>query len=304
MSEELSHEEWTGRTDGANWMHRSLIAIFKYTDIRVVYAFMAIFVIPFYMLFSHSSYISMYHYFRQRHHYGRWKAFRYVYLNHYRFGQIILDRFAAYAGKSFQFELEGNDIFVEQCRQQSGFIILSCHVGSYEMAGYAFKSTEKRFNALVFSGEAKTVMANRSRLFSDNNIRMIPVSNDMSHVFLMNEALANGEIVSIPGDRIFGSPRYVTCDFLGAKARFPLGPYAMALQRGLPTLAIFIIKLSARKYRGYIRRIQADEQPMAGNRVERATSLAQSFVRELEQILKLHPEQWFNYYEFWKADGK
>lgn len=304
MPEELNHEEWTGKTDGANWMHRSLIAVFKHTDIRVVYAFMAIFVIPFYMLFVHSGYISMYHYFRQRHHYGRWKAFRYVYLNHYRFGQIILDRFAAYAGKSFQFELDGNDIFMDHCRQESGFIILSCHVGNYEMAGYMFNAAEKRYNALVFSGEAKTVMANRNKLFLNHNVNMIPVSDDMSHVFVMNEALANGEIVSIPGDRLFGSPRYVECEFFGAKARFPLGPYAMALQRGVPVLAIFIMKASAHTYRGYIRRIQMDEQLVTKNRVERATNLAQSFARELEKILKLHPEQWFNYYEFWQADGE
>ena len=111
MPEQLNHEKWTGKTDGTRWMHQALIRMFKYIDVRVVYVFMAIFVIPFYMLFVHSGYISMYHYFRQRRHYGAWKAFRYVYLNHYRFGQVILDRFAAYAGQTFQFELEGNELF-------------------------------------------------------------------------------------------------------------------------------------------------------------------------------------------------
>ena len=282
-------------------MHRALIWSFKYLNLRFVYLGMAVFVVPFYMLFAHKGYISMYHYFRQRQGFGVWKSFRYVYLNHYRFGQVILDRFATYAGRRFELELDGNDTFVELCHKQSGFMIMSCHVGNYELAGYAFKATEKRYNALVYSGEAKTVMENRNRVLSKNNIRMIPVSEDMSHIFLMNEALSDGEIVSIPGDRIFGSPRYVECDFFGSKARFPLGPYAMALQRGVPTVAILVMKESAYRYKTYIRQIQAENRKYV-SRNERAASLAQSFAREMEAVLRKYPEQWFNYYEFWSHD--
>lgn len=297
--EKLGHEDWRGNTQGLTWMHRLLIQSFRFMNLRFVYLGMAIFVVPFYLLFAHKGYITMYHYFRQRHGYGVWKAFRYVCLNHYRFGQIILDRFANYAGQPFQIDLDGNDTFVELSHGQTGFMVMSCHVGNYELAGYAFEATEKRFNALVYSGEAKTVMENRNRMFGRNNIRMIPALEDMSHIFLMNEALANGEIVSIPGDRIYGSPRFLECDFLGSKARFPLGPYAMALQRGVPTVAIFVMKESPYRYTAYIRRIEATE---GKTRQERAASLAQHFAHELETILRKYPEQWFNYYEFWNHD--
>lgn len=301
MAEQLEHGAWRGNTGGTTWMHRALIWTIKYLNLRFVYLGMAIFVIPFYMLFAHRGYITMYHYFRQRQGYGVWKAFRYVYLNHYRFGQIILDRFAMYAGRQFQIDLDGNDLFVELSHGESGFMVLSCHVGNYELAGYTFKATEKRYNALVFSGEAKQVMENRSRVFSGNNIRMIPASEDMSHLFLMNDALASGEIVSIPGDRIFGSPRFVECSFMGSTARFPLGPYMMALQRGVPTVAIFVMKESAYRYQVYIRQIQTDDRKFA-SRQEKAANLAQHFASEIEAILKRYPEQWFNYYEFWNHD--
>ena len=302
MAEQLEHGEWRGNTGGMTWMHRVLIWAFRYINLRLVYAGMAVFVIPFYMLFAHKGYISMYHYFRQRQGYGVWKSFRYVYLNHYRFGQIILDRFAVFAGREFQFELEGYDKYLELCHGDSGFIILSCHVGNYELAGYTFKATEKRYNALVFPGEAKAVMENRNRVLSENNIHMIPMSEDMSHIFLINDALASGEIVSIPGDRIFGSPRYVECDFMDSRARFPLGPYMMALQREVPTIATFVMKESAYRYQVYIRRIQTDDRQFA-NRTEQAANLAQHFASEIEAILKQYPEQWFNYYEFWNQDA-
>lgn len=299
--EQMEHREWRGNTGGTGWMHRLLIRLLKHMNLRFVYLGMAVFVVPFYMLLAHQGYIAMFHYFRRRHGFGVWRSFRYVYLNHYRFGQVILDRFAAYAGRHFEFLLDGNDAFLELCHGQTGIVVLSSHVGNYELAGYTFRSSAKRYNALVYSGEAKVVMEQRSKMLSINNIRLIPVSADMSHVFLTSEALANGEIVSIPADRIYGSTRYVTCDFLGGQARFPLGPFAMALQRGVPTMTIFVMKESAYRYKCYIRRLEAGA---GSSRQERAASLAQNFAREMETVLRQYPEQWFNYYEFWSHDGE
>ena len=291
---ELEHEEWQGNTSGTVWMHQTLIRSFRFLNLRFVYLGMAVFVIPFYMLFAHRGYIAIYHYFRRRHGFGVWKSFYYVYLNHYRFGQVILDRFAAYAGRKFEFERIGLPLFDELCSRQEGFIILSCHVGNYEMAGYTFTADRKRYNALVYSGEAETVMENRNRILSKHNIRIVPVKEDMSHLFVMNEALANGEIVSIPSDRIFGSSRFVECELLGEKARLPLGPFAMAMQRQVPTIAIFVMKDSAYRYKVYIRRVEANVSADA-SRQEKVASLAQQFTREMESVLKAYPEQWFNY---------
>jgi predicted LPLAT superfamily acyltransferase len=297
------HEDWRGNTGGAAWMHRLLIVTFKYIGLRPIYFLMGLFVVPFYMLFNHKGYLSVYHYFRRQHGFSPAKSFRYAYLNHYRFGQIILDRFAVYAGCQYDFELDGNEQLLELMGNPEGFIILSCHVGNYEIAGYSFTSKAKKYNALVFSGEAKTVMENRNRLLSAHNIKMIQVSEDMSHIFEMNNALANGEIVSIPGDRIFGSPKFLDCDFMAGKAHFPLGPYAMAVQRGVPAVAVFVMKASLYKYKVYIRKLDTEGLALL-KRQEKPRYLANAFAKELERILKLYPEQWFNYYEFWHDDRK
>ena len=297
----LAHEDWRGNTGGATWMHQLLIGTFRYIGPRPMYFFMGVFVVPFYMLFNHKGYLSIYHYFRRQHRFSWWKSFRYTYLNHYRFGQTILDRFAVYAGCKYEFELEGNDRFLDLMKKPEGFIILSSHVGNYEIAGYSFASTGKKYNALIFSGEAKTVMENRNRLLSAHNIKMIQVTEDMSHVFEMNNALSDGEIVSIPGDRIFGSPKFLECNFFNGKARFPLGPYAMAVQRSVPVVAVFVMKYSPYKYKVYIRELGMEETE-GMSRHEKPARIAQVFAKELETILRKYPEQWYNYYEFWCDD--
>ena len=277
-------------------MHRALISVLRFMGLRPMYAVMAVFVVPFYIVLRRKAFIAIWHYMRQRQGFGRWKSFRMAYLNHYRFGQVVLDRFAMYAGIKFQLDRVNNELFTELSNGDEGFVILSCHVGCYEMAGYTFTATQKPYNTLVYGGETQSVMENRRRLFAMHNIRMITTSDDMSHIFEMNNALANGQIVSIPADRIFGSTRTVECQLLGAKANLPLGPFALATQREAKTIAIFVMKESAYRYTVYVRPVQADQQL---KRNERTAALAQAFATEMETILKKYPEQWYNYYEFW-----
>ena len=283
MADALQHNEWSGKTDGQPWMQRSLIAMFRVVPLWLPYGVMAL-VVPFYMIFNRKGYNAMYRFFRERMNYGRWKSFWKVYANHFRFGQIILDRFGVYAGKKYRFITEGQELMDELETHPEGFVNLSSHVGNYEIAGYSLKPKSKRFNALVYAGETATVMENRQKMLSQNNMSMIPVKEDMSHLFLLNNAIDNGEIVSMPADRIFGSQKAVECQFFGEKARFPMGAFALASKKNVPMLAVFVMKESYKTYYAFVRGIKN----------------AQDFADNLEEIVKRYPTQWFNYFDFWK----
>ena len=283
MADALQHNEWSGKTDGQPWMQRSLIAMFRVVPLWLPYGVMAL-VVPFYMIFNRKGYKAMYRFFRERIQFGRWKSFWKVYANHFRFGQIILDRFGVYAGKKYHFITEGQELMDELETHPEGFVNLSSHVGNYEIAGYSLKPKSKRFNALVYAGETATVMENRQRMLSQNNMSMIPVKEDMSHLFLLNNAIDNGEIVSMPADRIFGSQKAVECQFFGEKARFPMGAFALASKKNVSMLAVFVMKESYKTYHAYVRGIRN----------------AQDFANNLEEIVKRYPTQWFNYFDFWK----
>lgn len=277
-------------------MQRSLIAMFRVLPLWLLYGLMAL-VVPFYMLFSRKGYQAMYRFFRERFGYGPLKAFGKVYANHFKFGQIILDRFGVYAGKRYHFITEGQELMDALETHPEGFILLSSHVGNYEIAGYSLKPKSKRFNALVFAGETATVMENRQKILSQNNMSMIPVKEDLSHLFAVNSALDNGEIVSMPADRIFGSQKYTECLFFGEKARFPLGTFAMAVQKEVSVLAVFVMKDGYKKYHAYVREILCDKQ---ANKHEQMSLMAQNFATQLEDIVRRYPTQWFNYFDFWK----
>lgn len=276
-------------------MHKELIRLLRHIDTRVFYAFVAVFVIPVCLLLNPSRGIA-YRYFRQRIGYGRLKSAWKTYVNHCLFGQVVIDKFAMYAGRKFHVEIENYEQFQNLATRKEGFVQLSAHIGNYEIAGYSLISREKAFNALVYAGEKESVMQNRNKMFAGTNIRMIAIRPDMSHLFEIDEALTEGQIVSMPADRINGSPKHIELDFLGAKAGFPLGPFSIATLRGLNVLAVNVMKTSLTSYKIYVTPLLYDKR---APRQEQIKQLSRAYVAELEKRVRQYPAQWYNYFEFW-----
>lgn len=291
--------KWAGTTYGNEWMHKWLIRMLRYIDNRILYAFVAIFVIPVCLLINPSCGIA-YRYFRKRHNYGKLKSAWNTYVNHCLFGQVVIDKFAMYAGKTFVTEIEGYEHFEKLANKEEGFVQLSSHVGNYEIAGYTLKADKKKFNALVFFGEKASVMQNRMKLFADTNINMIAIRPDMGHLFEIDEALVSGETVSMPADRVFGSQKKIALNFLGATAEFPYGPFSVSAMRGLDVVTVNVMKLSWNQYKIIVTPLLYNKT--APRRVQ-IMELSHAYVNELERIVNLYPTQWYNYFEFWTINN-
>ena len=284
-------------TYGSGWMHRTLIGSLRWLDVRLIYVFTSIFIIPACLLLNlNHSRTTAYRYFRQRLGYGCLRASWYTYVNHCLFAQVVVDRFAVFAGKRFKLDIDGYEYFQQLELETKGFVILSSHIGCYEVAGYSLISKSKRFNALVFGGEKATVMKGRQEALSEHNIRMIPVREDMSHLFIVNEALSNNEIMSMPADRIVGSAKVVKVNFFGETASLPAGPFSVTTMNGFDALAVNVMKISAKRYKVYVTRLSYDTQ---APRKQQMQQLANCYVEELERRVRQYPSQWFNFYDFW-----
>ena len=175
-------------------------------------------------------------------------------------------------------------------------MVLASHMGNYEISGYMLRSP-KPMKTLVYSGEAVTVMQNRMRLFGSSNIEMVPVQEDLSHIFVLNAALAANEIVSMPADRVLGSSKTVKCRFLGEEAAFPAGPFTLAVRRGATAFAVFVVKESTHVFRAIVQELRV---PEGGKTEEKVQALANDYSAVLERVARAYPDQWFNFFDFWK----
>ena len=130
----MAEKQWDGTTYGNSLMHRWLIGILRKVDVRVVYIFTYIFVIP--PCLFRPGYKFIYRYFRERYGESPLKAFCHTYVNHCLFAEAVIDKFAMYAGKKINVKIEGYDNFLRLSALEPGFVQLSSHMGNYEIAGY------------------------------------------------------------------------------------------------------------------------------------------------------------------------
>ena len=275
-------------------MQRVLISLIRVMPLWVLYFVMAL-VVPFYMC-RRSSFLASYRFYRRRMGYPVLKSFLHVYSNHFNMGMVVLDRFAVYAGKQFDVQILRKDLYETLADGKTGFLMLSSHTGCFEMVGYTWKSSQK-VNALVFPGETSTMTEQRGKVFNRMNVKMIPVQGDFSHVFAVNNALADGEVVCMPGDRLFGSQKSLRIPFFGEEAAFPAGPFLLSAQRGAPILSAFVMKTGYMRYRVYLE--QLPEHPGL-ERDEQARLLAEAYAARLESVVREYPDQWYNFYDFWE----
>lgn len=293
----MAEHQWKGATYGNGWMHRNLIRILRFTNVRLLYLFSDIFVVPFCVLFNHSR-KTAFSFFHTRLHYPVLKSCWLTYRNHCLFSQVIIDRFAMYAGKSFDVTVDGKNLFNEWAAKEEGFVQFSSHIGNYEIAGYSLNSERKVIHPIVYSFEKESVMSGRNSMFIHTNVSMITLKEDMSHLFEIDQALCHGDIISFPTDRHMDGGRCLKRMFLGAEANFPQGPFSVATMRGVDVLSVSVMKEGLRKYRIYLTPLEYDK---GASRKEQIDQLSASYVAELERMVRKYPTQWFNFYDFWAS---
>ena len=292
----MSRHRWKGTTFGNGWMHTSLIGILKHVDIRFIYFFAYIFIVPVCILFNtNGSRKSSYSFYRNRMRFGRLKSALMTYRNHFSFAEVVIDRFAMYAGKVFDVDVIGHEHVLSRTVLKESFIQLSTHIGNYEIAGYTLHS-KKKIHAVVFPHEKESVMNNRNHMFANTNVCMIELKEDMSHLFEIDRAICDGDIVSFPADRNQSGSKCVSVDFLGAEAKFPQGPFSVAAMRGLDVVTVNVMKESFRRYTLYISHLDYDKTLP---RREQVRQLCEAYVAILDELVRKYPSQWYNFFDFW-----
>ena len=289
---------WEGKTGGGKWGKRYLYFILGMMNATILYPIL-ILIVPFYMLFGRKKCRAIFCYFKDSYQMSGAKAFWNTFINYFIFAQIVVDKFAAIAGKakSFSIEISTNDYVKSLVAQKKGFIIASSHIGNFELGGYVFQQDERELYALVYDGESHEYLQKREAALQNVKIHFVSVKEDMSHLFLLKQALEEGNIVTMPCDRIFGSNKKIEIPFLGRDAAFPLGPFRFAAQLDVPVVALFVMKERLTKYKAYIIPIEADSE--AKNSITKSAQLAKNFAKSCEEMLKKYPHQWFNYFDFW-----
>lgn len=224
------------------------------------------------------------------------------------FGETLLDKMLAMGGR-YRFgnvRREGHEVLLRQIASGKGGIIVTAHMGCLELCrALASRHEGLRLNVLVHTMHAQRFNNILARLDPNANLRLIQVTEiGPATALLLERKVAAGEFVAIAGDRVpVAGGRTVTVPFLGAPARLPIGPYALAALLGCPLYAMGCV----RDGDGYLLRFTELARQVSLPRKGREEALAFYGVRYAQWIadlLKKSPRDWFNFYPFWEGDGQ
>ena len=90
--------------------------------------------------------------------------------------------------------------------------------------------------------------------------------------------------------------------FLGDEAPFPLGAFRLAALLRRRVLLMQGIYLGGNRYRVRFAPIADFSSIAAGGRDAAVQDAVRRYAAELEQACRAHPYNWFNFFDFWKAD--
>lgn len=288
---------WKGKTRGGLLGYRIFIFILKKSGLKAAYGLLR-FVAAYFVLSAPSATKNIYNYFRKVHLYSWPKAVKSVYKNFYIFGQTLLDKVAVIAGveNKFTYTFDGEEFLVELKKRNTGGMLISAHLGNWEIAGFLLKRIDLPINIVMFEAEHERIKQYMEGVMKNKNVNIIPIRQDLSHIFLINKALRNKEIICMHGDRFMQGSKISARNFMGRKAYFPLGPFSIAAKLKVPVTFVYAVKSSTKHY--YL-----SSTPVIEGGVSEGELLDQ-YVGTLEEKVKQHPLQWFNYYDFWSTELK
>ena len=133
---------------------------------------------------------------------------------------------------------------------------------------------------------------------NNNNVNIIDLSKgSISSYITIANALLNNESVALMCDRAINTKDNYKLDFFGEKANFNKNPFVIAYKTKKPIILIFVVYEKLLQYKEIFYKIELDYNlPIE----EAVTKSMEQYITYLSSILKEHPTQWFNFYNFWE----
>lgn len=287
--------QWSGKSGGTLIGYKIFVFFIKKFGVKSAY-FVLYFVAAYYFFFARKSNKAIYDYFRNRLAYSYPKAKKAVYQSYLTFGKTLIDKVAINAGlyQQFTYEFDGVEILKKLLSDKKGGILISAHIGNFEVAEKFFADIDfdMQINVVTTDMERNEIKEYLESVSQKSSLKHIIVKDDMSHIFDINTALNNNELICFTGDRYFEGTKTIQADFLGQKATFPIGPFLIASRLKVPVVFVYVMKEPNLHYHLYAREAVVKHRDVQG--------LLETYVSNLESMIKKYPTQWFNYFDFWE----
>ena len=211
-----------------------------------------------------------------------------------RYERLVTDR-------PFEVEVEAMEHWDAVAQSGRGFVMVTAHLGLYEVGSLFPSVQEARHVHLVREPEVDP----RAQEFIRQCVAPVQGAHYTMHFqngdplqgVMLAEALDRGEIVAIQADRPRSGGRTVDGILFGRPFSLPAGPAALARTAGVPMLPVFAFRVRRRGIRIVFR--PPIEVPRTAERGADFAVAMRRVAGEIEAAIRRAPHQWFVFRELW-----
>jgi len=213
------------------------------------------------------------------------------------FAKYLVDffRFAkidtAYIEKNIR--IENIENFNQALDKNKGVIVLTAHLGNWELGGVIVAVLGYPFWAVALPHKDKKVDEFFNFQRESKGVKVIPLGKAVrTSINLLKE----NKMVALVGDRDFSAKGIVT-DFFGKPTFFPEGPAAFALKTGAIIVPGFMVRNPDDTFT--LRIEKPLEVKASADREKDITDIIAQYKLIFEGYIRNYPDQWYMFRKFW-----
>lgn len=289
---------WSSRSLGSNFQHRIFYQLVRWRALALARCLLR--VVVFYYTLLPGVRRRCHPYLRRRFPGARGTAmFGHAYRLYLNFGQILLDRSIAGITGRFPIRRGGETVarLREVLNEGHGCIVLTAHLGGWQL-GLAGLETLETSVHVVQRRDPGDVDKHYFEHGGGRTVRVIDAGRPLETALAASTVLRRNELLCMMGDRAPDEAAVARVPFWGGVIAVPLTAYALASTTGAPLALVFNVRGHeglTRPHWGGLMRIP----PGLGRKPAELRPFALRFVETLEEMTRLYPHQFFNFYDMW-----
>lgn len=196
--------------------------------------------------------------------------------------------------------VEGEEEYTAARALGRGAVLVTAHMGSFEVGLGALRQVERRIHVVFKRDESGSFEKMRTRLRRTLGIIEAPIDDGLKTWINLRDALLDDAVVVMQADRAVSGQRSIVVPFLHGHLRVPSGPVRLARMTGSPIIPVFTLRVAPGRF---VVHLHAPIDPSQGASSEASpdpTVLA--ITRSIESVVARHPEQWLAFGAVFEED--
>ena len=219
--------------------------------------------------------------------------------------RMVFRNFAKYLVDFFRFEklnrqyidknikLENLHYFDEALAKGKGVVVLTAHLGNWELGGVVIAQLGYPFWAVALPHRNKKVNDFFDTQRNNKGVKVIAMGKAVRSCIT---EIRKNHMVALVGDRDF-TEKGIMIDFFGRPTHFPEGPAALSLMTGASIIPGFMLRNPDNSFT--LRIEKPIEFTPTGDKVKDLADLIGVYKNIFQDYIRKYPQQWYVFRRFW-----